>query len=215
MKWKLNTMITAYRWKILGATLVLILFSTRGVAAQELPLGSELPATDQVLQNVAGGEVVLSTITGQRGTAVVFWSNQCPWIDRYENRFLTLAQEFGGQGIRFVLVNSNDASAYPKETVEESRQYAADRNFSQAGVTYLADPNAQLARAFGAERTPHVFLFDANSRLVFVGAIDDSPGDPGNVQKTYFRDALDALSRGAAVPGPKTKAFGCTIKTSG
>jgi hypothetical protein len=77
------------------------------------------------------------------------------------------------------------------------------------------DAGSQFANALGASRTPHVFVFDANKALVYVGTIDDSPGDPGNVQKTYLKDALNELVAGSSIAVPKTKAFGCTIKFQG
>lgn len=174
-------------------------------AAQEIPLGSKMPAADQNLGTAAGGQASLASLKGTKGTVVVFWSNQCPWIDKYEARVLALAREFRGQGFGFVFVNANDAAAYPKESAAESKGKGYE-------VAYLLDTSSSLARAFGAERTPHVYVFDASSALVYVGAIDDSPGDPGSVGQSYLRMALGEIGRGAAVSMPKTKAFGCMIK---
>lgn len=189
-------------------TLPLLLYAFLGstaVLAQELPLGAQMPMADQSLANASGGQAALSGLRGERGTVVVFWSNQCPWIDKYADRVTSLAGDFEGQGVSVVLVNSNDAEAYPQESLEQSREKGY-------GVAYLMDPESRLARAFGAERTPHVFVFDPNNALVYVGTIDDSPGDAANVQKTYLRDALTALVGGGASAVPQTKAFGCTIK---
>lgn len=199
-------------WTIVTAGLLVTPLQAQ--TPDEIPLGSALPMADAALADVQGGQARLSDLTGDQGTVVVFWSNQCPWVEKYEGRFKTIVNDFAGRGFAFTIVNSNDASAYPKESAE-----ASARRFESAGypaaLTYLADPESQLARAFGAERTPHVYVFDENETLVYVGTIDDSPGDPGNVKAEYLRDALTAIAGGGNVAVPKTKAFGCTIKFGG
>lgn len=183
-------------------------------AAQELPLGSALPAADGSFANVQGGQTSLGALTGDQGTVVVFWSNQCPWVERYQGRLATLAQEFGSRGFSFVLVNSNDASAYPQEAAAAGAERFRSAGFPGA-VAYLSDPTSQLAGAFGAERTPHVYVFDGNQALVYVGTIDDSPGDPSSVSGEFLRDALSSVAGGSNIAVPRTKAFGCTIKPAG
>lgn len=196
----------ANRW--MNWTVALVLYAVLGAGAayaQVLPLGAQMPLADQTMANTSGGQASIAGLRGERGTVVVFWSNQCPWVDRLQDRVFSLANEFRSQGVSFILVNSNDPSAFPKESLAESQAkgYA---------LPYLMDADSRLAAAFGAERTPHIYLFDANNALVYVGALDDSPGDPGNVQKSYLRDALTALGQGSPVAVPQTKAFGCTIK---
>lgn len=176
---------------------------------EELPLGSELPGLNQSLERIDGTSVSLSSLTGKQGTVFIFWSNQCPWVQKYEGRVNKLVSQFQSQGIRFIYVNSNDASAFPQESLKASRQRAQDQGYD---ATYVRDSGSALAQALGASRTPHVYVFDTANTLVYVGAIDDSPGDPGNVKKTYLRDALSALVQSSEIDVAKTKAFGCTIK---
>lgn len=192
--------------------LTVLLLGTAGSAAaqdQELPLGASLPTADQTLTRPGGGSVALSDVLGSAGTVIVFWSNQCPWVDKYEGRLTDLAEQYSSAGFAFIAVNANDPQAFPRESAEESQARAEDLGDA---FTYLMDSGSTLAKALGASRTPHVFVFDADQTLVYAGTIDDSPGDPGNVQKTYLKDVLDALQTGGNVPVPKTKAFGCTIK---
>jgi thiol-disulfide isomerase/thioredoxin len=178
---------------------------------EEIPLGSEMPSTSVQLSRVGGGQTSLASLQGSAGTVVVFWSNQCPWVEKYEARLVDIVNEYSGRGFGFVLINSNDPSAYPKEAADQGAQRASGANYPSS-LVYLSDPMSDLARAFGAQRTPHVYLFDENNTLVYVGTIDDSPGDAGNVTDRYLRQTLDALLGGSSVPVPKTKAFGCTIK---
>lgn len=168
-----------------------------------------MPSVTASFTTVDGGTVQLSSLLGQKATVFVFWSNQCPWVDRYEDRVLGLAKQAESEGVAFVLVNSNDAAAYPKESAEGNAQRAASKNYP---VTYVRDENAVLAKALGASRAPHAFVFDDNSTLVYAGTIDDSPASADNVQKPYLKDAIDAVVAGEEVPVADTKAFGCTLK---
>lgn len=184
--------------------LVLVALWATPAQAQELPLGSSLPEADLSVETVEGATTI-GDLLGSTGTVFIFWSNQCPWIDKYRDRVVALYDQYSGQGIAFVAVNANDATAFPKEGPAES----AKQNLPMPYVVAGAVPFAQ---AVGASRTPHVFVFDGVQSLVYAGTIDDSPGDPGNVENTYLGDVVDQLTRGAEVSVPKTKAFGCTIK---
>ncbi len=118
---------------------------------------------------------------------------------------LALHNDFAGLDIAFVLVNANDPNAFPQEAaaVGQAKNYP---------MPYVMDAGSQFAQALGAFRTPHVFAFDSAKTLVYSGAIDDSPGDPGNVQKTYLKDGAETLAQGGVIDLPSTKAFGCRIK---
>jgi len=199
-------------WTLLACGLLAM--PAAGQAGAEIPLGTAMPMADASLARAQGGQATLSSLAGQQGTAVIFWSNQCPWVERAEGRMMDLAETYSGQGISFVLINSNDAEAYPQESAAESAS-RMDAGGYPSDVAYISDPTSQVARAFGAERTPHVYLFDANGVLAYVGTIDDSPGDPANVQEQYLRSALEAVAGGSNVAVPQTKAFGCTIKFNG
>lgn len=198
------------RFRTLCIALLVGLLGTASAVAQpeELPLGSALPSVEGPLQRVHDGTASVADLTGAQGTVFLFWSNQCPWVDKYAGRVQDLIGTFTGQGIQFVLVNANDASAFPKESLDASQAVASD--YPQA--TYVKDANAALARALGASRTPHAFVFDAQNTLVYAGTIDDSPGDPGAVSTSYLNDALSAVVAGNDVPVADTKAFGCMIK---
>ena len=187
----------------------LLAFFTLPAAAQSggLSVGAEMPMKSERLSTAEGGQASLSGLAGNRGTVVVFWSNQCPWVDKYEKRVQDLASSYGSKGYSFVLVNPNDPSAFPKESREASQKKGYQ-------MPYLMDTESRLARAFGATRTPQVFVFNADDVLSYTGTIDDSPGDPGNVNEDYLKEALDAVSQGAEVSTSSTKPYGCMIKFS-
>ena len=161
------------------------------------------------LQDVATGQTVdVAGVSGAGGTFIVFWGNQCVWAQRYEERLADVMQRAERQRVAVLLVNANNAEAFPRESPAESRAVAR-----RMGVPhYLMDPDGRLAAALGAQRIPHLFAFDPGGRLVYQGAIDDSPGDPALVQETYALDVLDALAAGTAPASSETQPFGCRIK---
>lgn len=173
------------------------------------PAQAQLPLADRPMPSTDGQQVTLAQLRGTRGLVIVFWSNRCPWVDRYEARLKELAEAYEARGVPFVLVNANDPEAFPQESLEASRQQAQRKGYP---MPYLKDEGAALARALGASRTPEVFAFDARNRLVYRGAIDDSPGDASNVQQAYLKAALEALLQGRAPETTETGAFGCLIR---
>lgn len=178
-------------------------------SGQPLDIGASLPLAGETMQNVTGSATSLADHMGEQGLAVLFWSNTCPWVAKYEDRVLALADEYEQAGIGFIIVNSNDPSAYPEEGADAIGQHASSKGYP---FPYLVDEGSQLALALGATRTPQVFLFDADNTLAYEGTIDDSPSDASQVSEEYFRDAMNQLIAGTAITVQKTKAFGCTIK---
>ncbi len=176
---------------------------------QALEIGAALPTADRTMQNATGAATSFSQQKGDRGLAVVFWSNTCPWVAKYEDRVIALAREYMAAGIGFVIANANDPGAYPEEGAQAIQQHASTKGYP---FPYLVDEGSEAAKAFGASRTPQVFLFDTNDRLVYEGTVDDSPSDAAQVEEEYFRDAMNQLIAGTAISVQKTKAFGCTIK---
>ena len=172
-----------------------------------LPLGDTMPqATLYDVEQDAS--VATSAIRGEQATVVLFWSNQCLWIDRYEDRIQALSNTFTDRGVAFVLVNANDAEAF----ADEGRSASAERAQTYDQMRYLRDEDASFARQMGAERTPHAFLFDADGTLVYRGAVDDSPGSPNDVSTAYLRNAIQATLNGESVPEADTRPFGCMLK---
>lgn len=200
---------------VAGITLLVTGVGRQGAYAQastKLELGSAMPMQDRQMRNAVNSQISIGRAAGQEGTLVVFWSNTCPWVDRYEERLVSLANQYRERGIGVVAVNANDPQAYPDEAFSEMQQKAADGDYP---FPYVVDEGSTLARMFGASRTPEVFLFDGQRDLVYTGTIDDSPRTAEGVDEAYLRDALDAVLEGSDIPQSTTKAFGCTIKWSG
>ncbi|MEZ4701682.1 MAG: redoxin family protein [Rhodothermales bacterium] len=206
----LEAMQTRYAARILVWSLTALLAASHPVVAQPvLGIGGSAAGLNRPMMDaVSGARMDVVSAFGQGGTVVVFWGNQCVWSQRYEERLRQVIRQARQDGVAVVLVNANDPEAFPKENAEESRQVAR-----RVGVDrYFLDTDGSLARSMGAQRIPHVFLFDTARQLMYAGGIDDSPGDAALVQKTYLLDALTSLRTGAAPDPSETQPFGCRIK---
>ncbi len=171
-----------------------------------LALGSSAPAFD--LPGVDGRRHSLDDYGHADALVLVQSCNHCPYVQAWEGRMIELQREYGERGVRLVAVSSNDAQRYPEDSFDEMRARARKLGFN---FDYLYDEDQSLARELGSERTPEVFLFDRDRRLVYHGAIDDSRDDRAVTQR-YLRDALEAVLEGHEPPVTETPAVGCTVK---
>ncbi len=129
-------------------------------------------------------------------------------MQAWEDRLSAISRDYADRGVRVVAVNSNDAANYPEDSFEEMQKRATAQGFA---FDYLYDEPQAVARELGAERTPEVFLFDRDRKLVYHGAIDDSR-DEAEVSQQYLRDALDAVLSNEEPAVSETPAVGCTVK---
>ncbi len=177
--------------------------------SEPLALGSEAPAADLQMQGTDGEMHTLGSVRGEKGTLVIFSCNSCPWAIKWENRVARIGNAYRDEGFGVIVINSNDPARVSEDSFEEM---VARANTLSYEFPYVADPASRVARAFGASRTPEVFLFDAHGKLVYHGAIDDNASDANAVEAAYLKDALDALLAGEAIAISETKALGCSIK---
>jgi len=172
-----------------------------------IDLGS--PAPDFTLKGVDGQRHSLNDLTGENGIAVIFSCNHCPYVKAYEDRMIELAKAYQAKDVPFVLINANDPVNYPDDNFEAMQQQAQEKGYP---FPYLQDDTQEVATAYGAERTPEVFLFDGDLKLQYHGRIDDNYEDSSAVQQTYLKDALEASLSGQTPPVQMTDPVGCTIK---
>ncbi|MCS7049175.1 MAG: thioredoxin family protein [Verrucomicrobiae bacterium] len=177
--------------------------------AMALELGDAIPKADVKMKNVDGRELSIADVRGEKGTLVIFSCNHCPFVVAWEERIAKLGNEFQKRGVGVIQINSNDPAKVPADSYEAMQKRAKDRGFE---FPYVVDADSSVARAFGATRTPEVFLFNAEGKLVYHGAIDDNHRDANAVKAHYLRDALEALVTGKEITTKTTKAVGCTIK---
>ncbi len=172
-----------------------------------MTLTSGDPAPDFALPTTDGATATARSEGAEQPLVVAFWCNHCPYVRAWEDRFNDVAREYGGRA-RFVAINANDPESYPADSFEAMVEHAREKAFA---FTYAFDESQDVPRAYGAERTPELFVFGPGTGLAYHGAIDDSR-DADAVRASYLRDALDAVLTGGAPEVTDTAAVGCTIK---
>jgi peroxiredoxin len=172
-----------------------------------IAIGERAPSFE--LANVDGQSHSVSEPGGEEATVVYWTCNHCPYALAWHERLIDAARDYGERGVRFLAVNSNDAERYPQDGPEAMRE----RVEAEGGWPhpYLFDRSQDVARAYGAERTPDVFVFDSDLRLRYRGAPDADYEDPGQ-NADWLREALDAILDGSEPQRPRTDPVGCTIK---
>jgi len=186
--------------------------------AHRLKIGDAAP--DFSLIGVDGKTYTLADFKDAPILMVAFLSNHCPYSHAAETRLLPLAAEMKSRGVAVVAINPNapeavgmDELGYSKynDSYDEMKLYAKERGFT---FPYLYDGDTQkTAKAYGCLCTPHIFIFDRERKLRYMGRLDDSRfADPATVKSPDARNALEAMLDGKPVPVEVTKPMGCSTK---
>ncbi|MEO8603544.1 MAG: thioredoxin family protein [bacterium] len=187
----------------------LILSLLLAAPAMALDLGATAPKADVKMKNVDGRELTITEIAGKQGTLVIFTCNHCPWAKAWEERIAALGNTYAARGVGVIAINANDPKANAIDGFGGMVERAKTRDFK---FPYVVDSGSAVARAFGAERTPEAFVFDAQGKLVYHGTIDDNAEHASDVKQPYLKNALEAVSTGKSVEVQETKSIGCGIK---
>lgn len=193
-----------------GVLLSLLLIST-GMSQQmeQLAIGSDAPLADRSMQTVSGEDITLDSAVKANGLVVIFSCNTCPWVDRWEDRYPVVSEIASKNEVGMIALNSNESYRERGDGMKDMIQRAKKMKYD---FPYALDKDHKIADAFGATRTPHVYLFDADMKLVYVGAIDDNARDANAVESFYLKDAIEQMVKGEEITQPQTRSLGCTIK---
>lgn len=194
------------KFALLGITLML----TATTFAQGYKIGDV--ATDFNLKNIDGKMVKMADDKAAKGFVVIFTCNHCPYAVAYEDRIVTLDKKYRPLGYPVIAINPNDAVAYPADSFEAMQKRAKEKGFT---FPYLVDETQQVAKTYGATKTPHVYLLQkSNNKLVvkYIGTIDDNYQEADEVKEPYLANAIEALLAGESITTAETKAVGCSIK---
>ena len=164
------------------------------------------------LKNVDGKMVSLEDNKDAKGYIIIFSCNHCPYVVKYEDRMNDLNKKYASKGYPVIAINPNDEVSHPGDSFDEMVKRHKEKKFT---FPYLRDETQEIAKAYGAEKTPHIYylLKSGNDFIVkYIGAIDDNPGNPKGVKEKYVEDAVNALLAGKEIKTPETKAIGCSIK---
>ncbi|HWP40904.1 MAG TPA: thioredoxin family protein [Tepidisphaeraceae bacterium] len=143
---------------------------------------------------------------------VVFSCNHCPYVHGSEKRMKKFYADYAPRGVAMVLINSNETENHPTDSFEHMKQRARELKYP---FPYLRDETQDVARAYGALRTPHFYVFDEQRKLRYTGRMDDNPRNPGLERTHELRDAVEALLAGKQPPVTVTNPIGCNIKWKG
>jgi len=167
------------------------------------------PAPGFRLPGVDGKSYGLGDFKNKKAVIVMFSCNHCPTVKAYEDRFVEFQRDYKDKGVVLIAINPNDDKRYPEDSFGNMKTRAREKGFN---FPYLRDESQEVARAYGAERTPEVFVFDEKRTLRYHGRIDDNVHEPNQIRQHYLRDALDAILGGREIPLKDTEPVGCTIK---
>jgi len=193
---------------ILLGSVITVLAAFTPALNPELEIGKAIPSSSTKMMDVTGNEVSLNDLKDEKGLLVIFSCNTCPYVKLSEARIKEVASIAKRNKIGVVLINSNEGQREEEDSFDEMKKYAKSQAYD---FNYVLDKNSQVADAFGATRTPHVFLFDSKG-LVYRGAIDDNIKDAKEAKELYLKDALLAVAGGKPVKTSSTKSVGCSIK---
>lgn len=178
----------------------------------QIAIGDVAPLTDVKMKNVDGKFYDLKSLQGKKGLIVIFSCNTCPFVLGWQDQYNPIYERAREAGLGMVLINSNEAFRQNEDSFEAMKEHALKNNYK---MPYLVDQNHQLADAFGAQTTPHVFVFDKNWKLVFKGSINDkyensrSGTEPS---KFYVMDVIEAMAGDYPIKLTESRAIGCSIK---
>lgn len=179
-------------------------------------LSLDQPAPDFDLPGVDGKRYSLASFADARLLVIVFSCNHCPYVTGSEDRMIAFARRYAPRGVTFVAINSNETDNHLTDSFEHMVRRAKEKQFP---FPYLRDETQGVARAYGALRTPHYYLFDKSPsgrwRLQYTGRMDDNPRNPGRETTHELADAVDALLAGREPPVRATNPIGCNVKWKG
>ena len=172
-----------------------------GVAAPEFTL----PATD-------GKTYTLADFASAPVLVVFFTCNHCPYVLGSDETTRATAEKFKDRGVRFVAINSNSANTYAEDDFPHMVARMQEHRFPWV---YLYDETQAVARAYGALRTPHFFVFDRQRKLVYTGRGLDNPREPTKATVNDLERVLAEVTAGRPVSVPVTNPIGCNVKWAG
>ncbi|MGO9308173.1 MAG: thioredoxin family protein [Spirochaetia bacterium] len=164
-----------------------------------------LPATD-------GKTYRLEDFAGAPVLVVFFTCNHCPYVLGSDEKTRETAEKFAPRGVRFVAINSNDERTHAEDDFAHMVQRMMDKKFPWV---YLLDKSQASARAYGALRTPHFFVFGKDRFLLYTGRAVDNPKEPGKATTNDLENALEDIVAGRQVGTPVTNPIGCNVKWLG
>ncbi len=169
-------------------------------------------ALDFKLLSTTGKEYSLADFKKSKYLVLFFTCNHCPYVIGSDEITRKTAEKYAGRGVVFAGINSNSENTYPEDSFDSMVERMGKMKFPWV---YLHDKTQEVARRYGALRTPHFFVFDENRSLVYTGRGVDSPRDTSKMTVNNLDIVLEELTSGKPVSVSITNPIGCNVKWDG
>jgi peroxiredoxin len=181
---------------------------TKGMEKIGTAIGSyapdfELPGIDGTVHHLA------RYLEKYQAVCVVFMSDRCPHVRSYLDRLKQLQTDYQDQNFTLIGMNSNDATQFPEECLENMMTFKATHHLN---FPYVRDVTQDVAKGFDADKTPEAFLLDREGVVHYRGRIDDNAEEPAAVTRPYLQQAIAQLLAGEKISISETEAIGCPIQ---
>lgn len=161
---------------------------------------------------ISGKPISLESAKGNKATLVIFICNHCPYVIHVIPEIMRIVKEYSPKGVSFIAISSNDVEAYPQDSPEKMKEFAAEWGFD---FPYLYDESQEVAKAYDAACTPDFYLYNSDLKLAYRGRLDDSRPKvevPKPLTGKDLRGALNALLSGGILSEIQFPSMGCNIK---
>ena len=176
---------------------------TLSIGAQALDF--TLPATDNKSYS-------LNDFKDYKGLVIFFTCNHCPYVIGSDEVTRKVADTYKDKGIGFVAINANSVNTYAEDSFEHMITRMEEKKFPWV---YLRDESQDVAKAYGALRTPHFYLFDEERKLIYTGREIDNPKNSDLATVNDLTNALDEFLEGKPITTDLTNPIGCNVKWDG
>lgn len=164
-----------------------------------------LKATDEKIYS-------LEDFDSSKGLVIFFTCNHCPYVIGSNENTRALVESYKDQQIAFVAINSNSPNTYAEDSFEHMQKLMQKEHYPWI---YLHDEKQRVAKAYGALKTPHFYLFNEKRELIYTGRAIDHPRDATLAKTHELKDAIDAFLEHKPIQTPLTNPIGCNIKWEG
>lgn len=175
---------------------------------EPLAIGAKMPLADYQMQDTDYNMLSLSMMKKKNGLLVLFTANTCGVASKWQSKYNMLSQTCQTYNIGMIAVNPNAALINGPESIRYNKQESDQYHYR---FPYVSDSQDKVTNAFGVRQFPVVFLFDKNLKLVYRGAINDSPSNAVNAKNHYAMDAITSLGNGLQIPKAITRVNGCPV----
>ena len=176
--------------------------------SQMIALNSSAPSFN-LLNTVSGKKNILEDLQSEKATVILFICNHCPFVVHINEALVQIAKEYQNIGVSFIAISSNDIEKYPADAPELMTEFAKNNNYT---FPYLYDEDQSVAKAYGAECTPDLFVYNKDMKLAYRGRFDETRPNMGTATGRDLKQALDAILKTGSFEEEQLPSIGCGIK---